>query len=311
MSIKRASPASALKLSVEFDGATNSVSGTLSDGANSASIEGRRQIWSGTTARVYAGQYNSSVDLPVASLTDAAQPLGVGWQQMTVAPAGTVTGSGRTAEGISYTFGSGLWPNGEVPQFVLIDSNKGSITALPAISLGASVADNRVVGWVDEIKNGPITATDRTYASGIPYLRRNVDGAPWIKPTAALPIVMGLADAAGNASITFTKGGIETAAQFASLAQTFRITKTNTATMSSAAAGNPSNVLMTIAPTTGLFSGSFTLTDTVAGKPAPRIVNYFGIMLSHRNRGYGYFTLPGLTPSTATSPILGGRVVAN
>jgi hypothetical protein len=65
---------------------------------------------------------------------------------------------------------------------------------------------------------------------------------------------------------------------------------------------------MTITPSTGLFAGTLTLKDTVSGKVISRSLKYQGIFLSHRNKGYGYFLLPGLLPSTSASDILGGRV---
>lgn len=315
VNVKRTSSPVPLSLTLDFDGPQNAVTGSLDDpnlaGYTGAVVTGRRLIWSGTAARAYASAYNSSVDLPLGSENDTAQPLGAGWQQMTVTAAGAASGSGRTAEGVAYTFSGSLWPDGSLPQFVLISSSKASVMGLPKITLGATVPDNRVTGWVDEFKSGPISTTDRTYAGGIPYLERVVDGAPWVKPTTALPIVLGRGDAPGNASIAFSKGGIESAAQFASLAQTFRINKTNTTTFATTTTGNPCNVKMTITSSTGLFSGGFTLSDMVSGKAVPRPVNYAGILLSHRNKGYGYFLLPGLTPSTTKAPILGGRVVLN
>lgn len=321
MTVARPSPATPLTLTLDFDSATNSVSGELSDplevGYQGSLIWGKRTIFSGTAAAAYAAAYNSAVELPVASLNDTAQPLGVGWQQMTVTAAGAASGTGRTADGIAYTFGGPLWPDGTLPQFVLIYSGKGSVMGLPKITLGATIPDNRITGWVDQTKSGPASATDRTYKTGIPYLERTIDGAPWVKPTTAKPVVLGLADVAGNATIAFTKGDVESATQFSSLAQTFRINKTSLATLAttttfaSTTTGNPCNVKMTVTAKTGLFEGTFTLTDTVATKPVPRSMKYFGIFLSHRGKGYGYFLLPGLTPSTTTSNILGGRVVVN
>ncbi len=316
VTIGRAAPLHALTLALDFDGANNAVSGTLVDPLDAADttgavVTGRRLVWSGTGALAFAGAYNSSVDLPLAAQGDVTQPLGAGWQQMTVTAAGTTTGTGRTAEGVAYGFAGGLWPDGSVPQFVLISLSKASVMGLPKITPGATAPENRVTGWVDEYKSGPTGAADRTYAAGIPYLQREVDGSPWVKPTTALPIVLGRADALGNASIAFTSGGVESAAQFASLAQTFRINKNNTATFAAAAAGNPCKVTMAVTASTGLFTGSFTLTDVVAGKPVIRTVSYAGLLLSHLNKGRGYFLLPGLSPGTATSAILGGRVNVN
>lgn len=308
LTIKRAGKTT-LTLNLVFDGDLNTVSGTLSDVNYSAAVDGRRHVWSGTAAVAYAAAYNSVVELPVGSETDEAQPLGAGWQQMTVKPAGTLTGSGRTPDGVSYTFGGSLWPDASVPQFVLMHGNRGSVTGLPKITLGATIPANRVTGWVEQAKTGPANSADRTYKTGIPLLRRELDGAPWIKPTPAAPIVFGLPEGTtNNAAVAFNMGGVESATQFASLAQGFRITKANTAVFATAALGNPCNVKLSIESSTGLVNGSFNLTDPGATKPVPRAVKFAGILLSHRTRGLGYFTLPGLTPTVGTSAILGGRV---
>jgi Peptidase family M23/Bacterial Ig domain/Abnormal spindle-like microcephaly-assoc'd, ASPM-SPD-2-Hydin len=317
VSIARPSPAVPLTATLVFDGATNTMTGSVTDGTDPLSqgslVSGRRSIWTATAATAYAATYNSTADLPLASLTDPAQPLGVGWEVMTVARSGTVKGTGRTADGIAYTFGGPLWPDGSIPHLAVIYGGRGSVMALPRITLGTPVANNRVVGWVDTLKIGPASTTDRSYRTGIPHIERTLDGAPWIPPTTAAPIVLGLADASGNAQVVFTGGEVELANQFASLAQTLRVNRTNTTTFAAAtlAAGNPCRVNMTITASKGLFSGSFVLTDMVAGKVVLRTVNYHGIMLSHRGRGYAYFTLPGLLPSMTNSNILGGRALLN
>jgi ELWxxDGT repeat protein len=299
-----------LTLSLNF--ATNNIAtGSLTDGTFIASLNPRRHVWGGTTALAYAGTYNIANDVPAGSVNDMAQPQGSGYQRMVVASSGKVSGTGRTPDGIAYTFSGTLWPDAALPQFVLLYSGKGSIIGLPQIAIGATLADNRITGYIEHYKGGPASSRDRTYNTGIAVVRRTVDGAPWIKPTAAAPIVLGLPNAAGNANITFSNGAVESAAQFGALAQIFRINQNTTTTFAAAALGNPCKVTMKIISSTGLFSGSCTLTDTVSGRSISRRISYYGILLSHRAEGFGYFLLPGLTPSTTTSPILGGRVVVN
>lgn len=295
-----------LVLSLAFDPALKTITGTVQNGTGTAGVTGQRHPWTSTGAALYAGPYNSLVELPAGSENDTTQPLGAGWQQMTVTAAGVASGSGRTADGQSYTYSARLWPNYALPQFTVLYGSQGSVTGLPQI-----LSDYSVTGWVDQIKLGPVGSTDRTYKTGIPYLRRVVNGGSWFAPNAAAPIVLGLPDAAGNASIAFTKAGIESAAQYSDLDQVFRISRTNVASYASVTGGNPCGVSMKITASTGLFTGSFLLTDTVSGKPVTRTVNYAGIFLSHLNKGLGYFTLPDLNPSVATSPILSGRVTVN
>jgi hypothetical protein len=300
-----------LQLELDFDGANNTLSGTLSDGIGSTVIVGQSHVFSGTSASAYAALYNSAIELPSGTVDDGVQPQGSGWQQMTVKPAGTASGSGRTPDGVSYTFSGSLWPDGSLPQFALLYAGKGSLTGKPQISLGAAVlgnATNRVGGWVEQYKSGPASTKDRTFKAGIPLLRRDVDGAPWIKPTSAAPIVMGLADVAlgaKNARITFTGGGLSTQ-QEASLAQDFRFQKNNATLFDTVAMGNTNSVKLTVTPTTGLFSSGFTLLDGGIKRVVTPSTHCTGILLSHKAKGVGYFLLTGLATD---SDILSGRVV--
>lgn len=312
VTIPRKSPLSPLTLVLTFNGGSNSVNAVLSDGSNTVTGDGRGHVWTSSSAAAYAAAYNSVVELPAGSMNDSAQPLGCGWQQMAVTSKGTVKGAGRTADGISYTFAGTLWPDGSFPQYAIIYASKsGSVTGLPKISLGATVPDNRISGWVEQIKNGPASSSDRTYRTSIPLLRRNVKGAPWIKPTKLMPVVLELPDAPDNADVAFSKGGIESTAQFANLSQVFRINKNNSTTFNSITAGNPCAVTMKITAANGSFKGSFILNDTVSGQVVKRKVSYAGILLSHTGMGYGYFTLSGLSPSIKNSDILSGRVVVD
>ena len=299
-----------LALALEFDGSKNQVIGTLGDAVGVAGIDGRRHVWGGKTASGYATAYNCINELPLGSEADVLQPLGAAWQQMTIAAAGTVRGAGRTADGAAYTFSGTLWPDASLPQFVVLYAGKGSVTGLPRCALGSTLAENRISGWAEQFKSGPINSKDRTYSAGIPLLRRNVDGSPWVRPTKTAPIILEWPDVAvgsANANITFAQGGVEAAAQFSSLAQNFRITTRNAAVFAAATSGNPCKVRMTINPSTGVFSGAFNLSDTVSGKVLLRQGNFSGLFLSHQKKGFGYLLLPGLSPTVTTSPILSGR----
>jgi hypothetical protein len=310
-----------LLVHLDWNGSLNTLTGTVKDGAATTALAGRRHTFVGTSATAYAALYNVMVDLPVGSEGDTAQPLGVAWQQWTVSAAGVVTGSGRTAEGEGYTFGGSLWPDGTLPQFVPLNAvngtttlglTMGSVTGLPQVVKGASVSDNRITGWVEQEKIGPVTTTtaDRTYRSGIPRLRRVADGAPWVKlATGVLPPGFVDKGTANNARITFTDGGVESAVQFADLDQDFRVTTANAAVFSAVSTVNPCKVAVVFQPTTGTKNGLFTGTFTLKDGTVTRTGKFTGIMLSHQRFGVGQFTLPGLTPSATTSAILGGAVV--
>jgi len=300
-----------LKLDLVFDPTQYSVSGTLADTPPGVTVEGRRHVWGGQTALAYAGLYNSGIELPAGSLNDILQPLGAGWQTMTIGAAGNVRGSGRTPDGVAYTFSGTLWPEGSLPQFALLYGGKGSLTGLPQCQLGLAPADHRVGGWVEQNKLAPTSSKDRTYGNGIPQLRREVHGSAWIKPSTAQPMIFGLADAGvgtTNAGISFSKADVESTSQFASLAQFFRINSKNETVMAATSAGNPGKVRVTLNAAKGSFSGSFELSDLVSGKLLYRKAAFSGILLNHRKQGVGYFLLPGQVPTVTTSPILSGNV---
>ena len=94
----------------------------------------------------------------------------------------------------------------------------------------------------------------------------------------------------------------------------FRIGSTNTLTMPTFASTlNPGKVTCAITPSTGSFTGTFTLNDSPGGL---RTVPFHGWLVPGEGKGYGYFMLPQLADPTAlppitatTSPILSGRVV--
>jgi hypothetical protein len=299
-----------LTLMLTFDGSANLVSGSVN--APSLAIcsgEGYRLFWGKKGAESFAGSYTMVSEFPGSYQDDGLQPLGVGWQTSKISFSGSVTSSGQTPDGIAYTHSGKLWPDGTLPEFVLLYKGTGSLTSKVRCLLGDIPNDHRLVGWMEHYKAG--NQNDRSYSQGIPILRRTVDGAAWLKPTSQQPIVFDLADPGPgntNASINFTGANVETAAQFANLAQSFRINTRNTSLFATATTGNPCKVALKIGPATGHFSGSFALTDVDRGIVLPRKVAFKGVLLQHRREGTGCFQLPGLQPNLAQSPVLSGAV---
>lgn len=302
LNISQGKNISALSLTLTFITSTGQITGTLSDSSGTASVSGDRHDWAGPTAAAsFAHRYNALIQLPAA---DPAQPTGTGWQQITVKPTGSASAAGRTPDGISYTCAGILWADGSFPQFAPLYKGIGSITGLPQITLGTAPADHRVSGWVEQVKNGPASTADQTYRTGIPLLRREVTGSVYIPPSKTSPIVLGLPETDPNASLSLTGGGLETAAQFSSLGQDFRISKTNAASF---ATGGTTSLKLSFTAASGLFTGTFTLTDSVAAKPLVRKVTINGLLISHLKLGQGYLLLPEL-PAAKTSPVFSGLV---
>lgn len=275
------------------DPSTASLTGTISSAGEIAALDASRNSWT-TPLPAPAGLYNTALELPLENVGDSSTPQGAGWTQLTVAALGTVTISGRLSDGTAFTGTSIIGADRRVPLFQLLYTNHGSLRGWQVIGADEWVSSDDLT-WV---KTGPIATTDKTYAAGY-AIALNSSGAKYVKPTTAQPIVLALPDQADNAMVQFSGGDIESAAKYADLAQVFRISKTNIATFLTATTGNPCAVKMTLVPTTGLFSGSFTLSDPGALKPVVRTVSYYGVMLSHRREGVGCFLLPGLATGSA------------
>lgn len=301
----------ALMLSLVF-AADGSVNGSLEDGTVSIAVTAGVNPWKTTNQPLsMAGLYNVLLDLPAAWIGDQSVPQGLGYMQMTVTgKTGAVSISGRTGDGIAFTNSVTVWADGRMPLFALLYSNKGSIRGLPQITVAGAApayADNSVGGTLDWQKTGASSTSDHTYSAGFGPIDLIPDGSKWVKPTTGT-MLFGLPNQANNLRVEFTDGGIESVAQAGQISQTFQLLPSAVAVFNSATSGNPTGVTMKLTTSTGLFSGSFKLTDP---KPAAtgtqtRTVNYSGLLVSHLQEGYGWFALPGLTTG---SDVLCGQVL--
>ena len=277
-----------LAVSFTLDPDTASLGGMISSAGEMAAVDASRNPWT-TLLPAPAGLYNNALELPLEDEGDSSKPQGAGWTQLTVAALGGVSISGRLADGTAFTGTSVMGADRRVPLFQLLYLNHGSLRGWQVIGNNESVSSDDLT-WV---KTGPIATTDKTYAGGY-AITLSTSGAKYVKPTIAQPIVLALPDLADNAMVQFSGANVETSAKYADLAQVFRVSTTTIATFRSTTTGNPCAVKMTFVPTTGLFSGTFTLTDLVATKSIIRTVSYYGVLLSHRREGVGCFNLLGL-----------------
>ena len=300
-------------LTVSFDFTPMGVAnGTITDGTATASLVAGVNPWTATHQPLgFDGAYNALLDLPAELASDASVPQGFGFFQLSVTgKTGATSLVGRTSDGVVISGSGSIWADGSVPLFALLYSNKGSVRGLPQIALegvAPSYADNRIGGAIDWQKTGPSTASDTTYKNGFGPIALTVEGSKWLTQTSG-EMPLGLPNQPNNLRVEFADGGIENVAQAAQVSQTFQLLATGVAKFNGATAGNPTGVAMTLSTRTGLFSGSFKLTDP---KPAGsgnvlRTVSYSGLLVAHLQRGYGWFLLPGLAP---TSDVLSGQVL--
>ena len=295
-------------LTLTLDGNTSLLSGTL----DTASVSGWRQTWIAATrpATSRAGYYSIALNLAaIADPSTANFPQGSGYATFTVTTAGTLTVSGKTADGQALTSAGPIGPNGEIPVYAPLYSNLGSIVGtLTLATPSALLADNTASGTLTWLK--PATA-GRTYPAAFGPASINASGM-YLAKAATGQIILGL-PSAGLANVVFVDGGLA-----ASLVNPNVTGFTYTAAYAivlPAAGGpdNPGKATLAINRNTGLVTGTFTLVETsplLTRKPA-----FQGMIVrsaTGTTRAEGYFLLPQI-PSTGqtilTSPILSGKML--
>jgi hypothetical protein len=270
------------------------------------------------------------ISIPAGLEGDIANPnvpQGDGYMSANVSLAGSVVVAGKTAEGSAIATTAPMGPNGEfiVHQFLYTAANPGSIIGAPVISsVNHAVTGN--LSWAKSVQ----PAGTLPYLQGWPTapLSLDVTGAlftPPVKPNnilgakseGTLPTGAFNFNDYVNATLTFFgNDGIPTSASATNpnldsnndrntTLQGVRITFDSKVTTTTTKA-NPGQVTLTITASSGLFTGSFTLTDGTK-----RVVKYYGMVVPDLSTpatgdaiGAGYFVLPGL----ASGPTKVGRV---
>lgn len=317
---------SPLSLSFHFNPDTQEIGGLLTDpdspSDNTAELSGVHNVWVPKThiAASYSGYYTLALDLPEAAVGNAGLPQGNGYASFTVADAGSLTWTGKTADGLASTAGTFVGPDGQVVLFAPVAATGGSLTGTALISADATsgYANNSLSGGLTWSKAKATGPTDRAYKSGFGPLALAVVGGKYTPPANGA-VVMKLPNVDQNACISFAAGGL-LPNQIPPVVFNIRnLTKGATQKITLPVAGsaaNPAKVsfLLAAAPK-GQFSGSFTLTTPGVGRAVvSRVVPYSGMIIKSGDTlgGYGYFLLPQLPgdgEKITTSPILSGQVL--
>lgn len=292
-----------LVLTLLLDRTTGQVTGTLAEGLLTATVEGEALAsWASVPAAdlkaFAASYYHLTLQPSTGDAGDINKPQGSGYLRLKGATSGVLSGTGKLPDGTTITV-SVQARDPRIIVYLPLYAGKGSLwgrmatTAINTTVIGTPA----FAGSLDWRKFTAISATDRTYAAPFTVTLQNT-GYLYKAPAAGLN-VLGGPDAPENANLDFSEAAISSVAQAAQLNQLFRLNASSVAVLNSPA--NPTGVKLNIDKTTGLFSGSFLLTDGLV----KRTVNYSGILADEE--GHGYFLLPGIP--TATSPILSGKVL--
>jgi len=261
-----------------------------------------KNLWSARSnpAKLYQGLFNNLIRLPSSAIGTASIPQGAGFVALTVSAGGTVTSLGKLADGTKLTASSLLFPSGEIPYYLSLENHTGTIQGLVAIDGERNTLAK--LDWMRLNQNNPEV---RLYGSGFGPVSLTLDGQAYVPPARGA-IVLGLPEQGQNASIAFSRGGVESAARFSSLDQVFTLSTRHLATFD--AVNNPASVAISVNATKGTFTGSFVLRDPDTESGQLRSIPFEGMIVPRLKTGAGFFLLNGLTPDPESSAILSGRV---
>lgn len=339
---------SSLNLAFQIVEGTQSFNGVINLGNQSATFEGYRQIWNNQfrqgplimlkSQRISdALRHNILLSMPDNLLSRTDLPQGESYLSATVTLSGTVNFTGCMSDGSRFTGSSILSPY--INETASDESSDSTINRTKTItpffqSLNGGTASvmgelefmisdrlslylgnsnfpqelppaNHVKGTTRWIKDQQ-PSSDRFYRAGFDAINLTAIGSLY-DPPSTNRVVLKLPNVAGNAVLDFSKSNIESASPNPDLSS-FRITTSHTGIVPGS---NPANVRLSINPSTGLITGSFSLADR-------RNASFEGLCISasqsepklgYRYRlpfGGGFFHLPSTTATNA--PFSSGKV---
>jgi len=303
-----------VQLNLVFDGASQTFSGTLAKGTQSAAVSGvQSPRFKSLLATKLTGAYAFRLQqlIPVFG---SPQGNGVGTLNVTT-NSKTITVLVTLADGARATFSTLLGKGGEVfmsGRGLGTSGRHSSVTGKLNLSLGTNApVNNLLTGTLSWHKS----AGDSThYPSGFGPLSLDATGGNLV-PVARGDLVMGLApvtaDAPKNAAFSFTSGGLDVEGlEFIRTVSVVSLgSSTNRVIVPS---GTPTLTVASISTSAGAFSGTFVLAGTTAA--TNRTVPFRGqiVPVGNGSEGYGFFvmpSLPGALETLLTSPKYSGSVL--
>lgn len=298
--------------------------GRLSNAACAVDLALTRNAWSENRAALaaYAGYYTVVLP-PGENASGAVLPQGVGYLTVKVEPTGTATAAGVLADGTSWSGSApaAVAPDGDgliVPVFAALYKGAGQLWgALRLVPQDTGVDDNGVEPYLGPFYSDLAVAgreglvwysaqrpESRLYPDGF-ELDLAASGGAYNTGATSLEAVIGkrdhllrlrfdaVSDSASDPSVTVALSG-------------------GTAWLPPKGVMNPCGATFSVRTQTGLFSGTFTLSDTSSGKTVTRRVTYKGALspltwtfgdTGYESPGSGFFTVSGLSPTLTTSRV--------
>lgn len=305
-----------LTVHYDLDPGTGVITGSFTDSTGTANFSARRALVAPFTA--WSGYYTSVLKLADSNdVGRQAIPQGHGYASFTVSSSGGASGSARLADGTTFSFSSPLRNNQAIVIYAPLYSNTGSLLGKLELASGTPV-----LVTTSELTWSKGTTNVRNYRNGFDPLALNAVGARYTTPGSGV-IVMGVTpspDNVPNIGVNFAEGGAPDPANRMNIQ--FRLTAPAARDLQTPAV-NPAKISIGgISPSSGLFTGSFSLSDldttVTPNKWITRTTSYYGIIARDIDgilRGFGHFNLPMMpqnavppTTTISTSPILSGKV---
>ncbi len=215
------------------------------------------------------GRFN----LSIAPGNGTTSPSGCGYFSMVVADTGIVTIAGKTADGLLFTMTSALGAGGQVPVFIPLYDNKGSLSAQEVIDMTLGTIADATATW-----NRPLSFKDKQFPAGF-SVTPMAHGERYVAPAANVR-VLGLIAASPNAGAEWIGDAVPVLQT-----QAVEVSKTNTV----AAIGGSVGFKATITSATGIIAGSFTL-------PGSKVATPWSALIVGNHADGHYIALP-LAPS--------------
>jgi uncharacterized repeat protein (TIGR02543 family) len=281
-------PNTSLTLALNYNLAAGTVTGSiLEPGGFTTAIKGQRQTFSATlnpVAEPLRGKYTVLFP-PNPANAGATYPQGNGWATLTVSIAGVAKLNGVLADGAPIVWSGSMLPGPVLPLYVPLYANKGSISGLVTFrNKTGSDLDGLALQWFRPPDPDPAAVRYKNgWMSGI---KIDLIGSNYIPPstedgTKILPGLGATNSASGNMLLTLSGGGLSTA-----ISRNLDVTALGLVKVLAQGTEKP---VLTIASTTGVFSGTF-LPATGSASRALK-----GVLFQKQNRGAGFF--PGTSES--------------
>lgn len=309
-----------LTLSFDLNLANNTIMGSITDGVNpAADLDGWRLVW-GTpgytkvdAASNFLGRFNFTYQTPAEVAPNQNWPHGVSHGTLSVPSSGSFTVAGTMADNTAFSTAAFLGPQGQFMVFKTLYSNKGSVLGNHQIAATAAgtVTDYLNPAQASWLRDNQAPTVTYSYPLGFGPLTLTVDGSRYDSPIPSAENALGSSVTTVDTELDFEDGGLAVDNPDAQ----FILNALHKSTITP----NPHSISLTVDKATGLFSGTFSVTDDIdpgaAVKNIKRPGKFSGRILrttGGQGTGYGFFTLQELPvfPSTSltTRPVLSGKV---